>query len=920
MARYWNVQRKMKRLLPLIAICVIVYAVPSFGQFRKNRGGQEQTPAQSDALNYANPVEYFIGGIDVAGLKVLDKNAIISLTGLKVGDKIKIPGDHISNAVRKLWKHGLVGDVSIEVERIEGQNVFLIVRLAERPRLSEFFFTGISKGRQSNLKEDLNLIKGKIVTDAMIRNAETTVRKHFVKKGFLNTVVKINQLSDTLSRGNIRLKIDVDLKQKVRIHEIGFEGNNNVSANILKRKMKKTHEYPRVTLHRAALEFIFGFRPRDIKNYMRDSTNDGMSWRSTKEFLNRHMKLNVFNGSKFIQSDFEDDKQNIIDYYNSQGYRDAEILSDTVINYDERSINVEFKVSEGHKYYFRNIIWTGNYLHSASTLNKILDIKKGDVYNKELLHSKTTFNPKGADISGLYMDDGYLFFHVDDVEVAVQNDSIDVEMRIHEGDQATIDEVFVSGNTRTSDHVIRRELSTIPGQKFRRSDLIRTQQQLSQMGYFNPQKIEQDIRPNPSDGTVDIEWKVEEQSNDQIQLSGGWGGYYGFVGTLGVTFNNFSARNIPHFDKWKPLPVGDGQRLSVSAQSTGKSFQSYGLSFTEPWLGGHKPNSFTVSLNHSVSRLLTTTYQFSDNSSLKQSGVTIGLGRRLEWPDNYFSLVNSVGFLVYNYKNYFQAGSMPAVGKTYDLSLETTLSRNSIDNPMFPTQGSTLSLSLKLTPPWSLMAKTDPSTLPADDAARYRWVELHKWMLDMKYYIKLIGSSKPNGRSLVIEARAHMGFIGTFNKALGAGPFGRFLLGGDGLAGGFNSYVLGQEIIGLRGYGNNKITPPLYDKRGTGQVSGTIEGGIVYDKFSLELRYPITTGQTATIYGFVYTEAGNNWDNYIKFNPFDLYKSAGVGARIFMPAFGLIGLNWAYGFDSLPNSGGKISGSNFHFTIGQQIR
>jgi len=908
----------MKRLLPLLTICFLVYAVPSFGQFRKSTSKpQESTPAQAETLNYANPTEYFIGGIDVAGLKVLDKNAIISLTGLKVGDKVKIPGDHIANAVRKLWKHQLFGDVSIEVERIEGQNVFLIVRIAERPRLTDFYFTGITKSRQSNLKEDLTLIKGKIVNDAMIRNAEITVKKHFVKKGFLNTVVKVTQISDTLSRGNIRLRIDVDLKQKVRIHEIAFEGNENVPGPILKRKMKKTHEYPRITLHRAALGAVFGFRVSDLKDYRRDSTNDDMSWRNFKEFLNRHFKPNVFNGSKFIHSDFDDDKQKIIDYYNSQGYRDAEILSDTVVNYDDRSIDINFKVSEGRKYYFRNIIWTGNYLHSASTLNKILDIKKGDVYNKEMIERKTSFNPKGADISGLYMDDGYLFFHVEDVEVAVQNDSIDVEMRISEGDQATIDEVIISGNTRTSDHVVRRELSTVPGQKFRRSDIIRTQQQLSQMGYFNPQKIEQNIVPNPADGTVDIEWKLEEQSNDQIQLSGGWGGYYGFVGTLGVTFNNFSARNIPHFDKWKPLPVGDGQRLSVTAQSTGKSFQSYGLSFTEPWLGGHKPNSFTVSLNHSVSRLLTTNYSFSDNSSLKQSGVTIGLGRRLEWPDNYFSLVNSIGFLVYNYKNYFQVGSMPPVGQTFDLSFETTLSRNSIDNPMFPTAGSTLSLSLKVTPPWSSF--NDPSGLPKDDPARYKWVELHKWMLDMKYYIKLIGSSKPQGRSLVIEARAHMGFIGSYNKALGAGPFGRFLLGGDGLAGGFNSYVLGQEIIGLRGYGNNKITPPLYDLRGTGQSTGQIEGGIVYNKFSLELRYPITTGQTATIYGFVFSEAGNNWDNYVKFNPFDLYKSAGVGARIFMPAFGLIGLNWAYGFDTLPNAAAR-SGSQFHFTIGQQIR
>lgn len=905
----------MKRLLPLIAICFLVYSLPATGQFRSRQQQQQSTPAApADNLNYANPTEYIIGGIDVVGLKVLDKNAIISLTGLRVGDKVKIPGDKISGAMRKLWNHGLVGDIAIEVEKIEGQNVFLLIRLAERPRLADFYFTGIAKGRQSALKEDLNLIKGKIVTAAMIRNAEMSVRKHFIKKGFLNTEVKITQISDTLSRGNIRLKIDVDLKQKVRIHEISFEGNDNISATTLKRKMKKTHEYARVTLHRAALGFVLGFRPKDIKEY-RDSTVD-LGWRGLKEFVNQHVKLNVFNSSKFIQSDFDDDKVKIIDYYNSQGYRDAEIVFDTITNFDKRSIDVHFKVSEGRKYYFRNIIWTGNYLHSASTLNKILDIKKGDVYNKELIDKKTSFNPKGADISGLYMDDGYLFFSVVPVEVAVVNDSIDVEMRIREGEQAIIDEVIISGNNRTSDHVIRRELSTVPGQKFRRSDLIRTQQQLSQMGYFNPQKIDQDIRPNPDDGTVDIEWKVEEQSNDQIQLSGGWGGYYGFVGTLGVTFNNFSARNIKNFDKWKPLPVGDGQRLSVSAQSTGKSFQSYGLSFTEPWLGGRKPNSFTVSLNHSLSRIPTSTFTFDNNTYLKQSGVTIALGRRLEWPDNYFTLVNSVGFLVYNYKNYFQSSStMPAQGHTYDLSVETTLSRNSIDNPMFPTSGSSLSLSLKVTPPWS--AWRDPSFLDSKEE-RYKWVELHKWMLDMKYYLKLIGSSKPQGRSLVLEARAHMGFIGSYNKALGAGPFGRFLLGGDGLAGGFNSYVLGQEIIGLRGYGNNKVTPPLYALRGSASTS-QIEGGIVYDKFSLELRYPITTGQTATIYGFVFTEAGNNWNNYVKFNPFDLYKSAGVGARIFMPAFGLIGLNWAYGFDTLPNDS-KPSGSQFHFTIGQQIR
>jgi outer membrane protein insertion porin family len=435
------------------------------------------------------------------------------------------------------------------------------------------------------------------------------------------------------------------------------------------------------------------------------------------------------------------------------------------------------------------------------------------------------------------------------------------------------------------------------------------------MGFFNPQKIDQDIRPNPADGTVDIEWKLEEQSNDQIELSGGWGGYFGFVGTLGVSFNNFSVRNIPHFEKWKPLPVGDGQRLSLRAQANGRSFQSYSFSFTEPWLGGHKPNSFTVSLNHSISRLASGNFEFNDNQSLKQSGMTLGLGRRLEWPDNYFTLVNSLGILVYNYKNYFGSSSLPAEGRTYDLSLETTLARNSIDNPMYPTSGSSLSLSLKLTPPFS--SWRDPAYV-YDINEKYKWVEMHKWMFDAKFYIKLLGSSKPNGRSLVLETKAHFGLIGSYNQTLGAGPFGRFLVGGDGLAGGFNSFVLGQEIIGLRGYENNKVTPPLYAKRGSQSVTG-IEGGVVYNKFGMELRYPVSTGQAATIYGFLFTEAGNNWDNYYEFNPFKLYKSAGVGARIFMPAFGLIGLNWGYGFDTLQNDT-KRSGAHFHFTIGQQIR
>ena len=435
------------------------------------------------------------------------------------------------------------------------------------------------------------------------------------------------------------------------------------------------------------------------------------------------------------------------------------------------------------------------------------------------------------------------------------------------------------------------------------------------MGYFNPQKIEQDVKPNMADGTVDIEWKVEEQSSDQIELSGGWGGYYGFVGTGGLTFNNFSVRNVPHFDKWKPLPTGDGQRLSLRLQANGRSFQSYSLSFTEPWLGGRKPNSLTVSLNKSISRYPNAYGEFTDDRSLKQSGITIGLGKRLEWRDNYFSLVNSLSFLVYKYSNYFNSTILPTLGTTNEIMLTSTLARNSIDNPMYPTTGSTISLALSLTPPYSQWR--DPSYYD-DYNKKYSWTELYKVMLDAKFYIKLIGSEKPDGRSLVLETKAHFGFIGAYDQDLGVGPFQRFVMGGDGLAGGFNSFVLGQDIIGQRGYGNRLVTPPNYARQGA-STGNQIEGGIVYNKFGLELRYPVVTGQTATIYGLAFAEAGNNWNNYQDFNPFNLYKAAGFGARIFMPAFGLIGLNWAYGFDQLPGAS-TISGSQFHFTIGQQLR
>ena len=888
-----------------ILVLLFTITCDAWAQFRR----RDRTPSadqESNSLNYANPAQYTIAGIEVTGLNVLDKNAMVSLTGLKVGDKIKIPGDAITNAIRNLWKHGLVGDVTIKVDRVEGENIFLSLVLSERPRLTAYYFTGISKAQETGLKDDLKLILGRIVNDAMVRNTELAVKKYFVKKGFLNTDVKITQEGDTLQRDGIRLKIAVAPNSKVKINRISFEGNDHIDDAKLKKKMKDTHEYPRFSLHRALLSAILHIK---LKEFL--TTSDSVTKKELKEFLHDNIKLNVFSSSKFIQADYEEDKKNVIDFYNSKGYRDAEIVVDTVYAHNDKTINIDFVISEGPKYYFRNVIWKGNYVYNDKQLNAVLGINKGDVYNKELIDKKLSFNPKGLDISGLYMDDGYLFFRINPVEVAVAGDSIDVEMRIFEGEQATINEVTITGNTRTSDHVIRRELSTVPGQKFRRSDIIRTQQKLGQLGYFAADKIGQNLVPNPANGTVDVEWQVEEQSNDQVELSGGWGGFYGFVGTLGLTFNNFSLRNIPKLKNWSPLPVGDGQRLSLRAQANGRSFQSYSVSFTEPWLGGRRPQSLSVSYVHSVSRFLGQgSTSFTDlRSGIQLHNFSVGLGRLLEWPDNYFTLTNSLSFAQFTLDG-IDYGLGCRNCTSYQLTLNTTLSRNSIDNPMYPASGSAISLSIVTTPPYSSFNNLDYANVAEE--TKNKWQEYYKTMFDAKYYVPL-----DNKKKLVLEAKAHFGFLSSYSRRAGIGPFERFIVGGDGLAGGFNSFVLGKEIIGLRGYENNVITPPTYQSGN----STSQKGGVVYDKFGIELRYPVTTGNAATIYGFGFVEAGNNWDNYEDFNPFKMYRSAGFGARIFMPAFGLIGLNWAYGFDRVPlGSNNDVSGSQFHFTIGQQIR
>jgi outer membrane protein insertion porin family len=856
--------------------------------------------AQDKLVDYARPQEFEIAEINVTGTKYLDGNTLVSLTGLRIGDRIRIPGDDLSNAIKKLWKHGLVGDVKIFLDKVEDGKAYLSVQLTERPRLSKSTFSGVSPSQTTELSETVSLYRGKVLTDAILKNTENNVKKHFIDKGFLNVEVEIEQLPDTLLSNHVQLKIHIKKNAKVKIDRIYFKGAVEVSESAMKRKMKNTKERVRFTLFHDVVSRIFNL---NIKSFITESKD--MSGGEFSRYLSEHVNLNMFKASKFIKSDFKEDKSSLVAYLNSHGYRDAVIMSDSIFKTGESSIAIQITIEEGTKYYFRDINWTGNYVYTDAQLNQILGMKKGDIYNQEELNKRLTMNPQGTDVTGLYMDDGYLFFNVRPVEVKIVGDSIDIEMRVYEGAQATINKVMITGNDRTNDHVILRELRTMPGQKFSRTNIIRDQQQLAQLGYFDPEQIQINPIPNPVDNTVDIEYKLVEKPSDQIELSGGWGGFYGFVGTVGLTFNNFSLRNIPHFDKWHPLPVGDGQKLSIRAQANGKQFQSYTFMFSEPWLGGKKPTSFTFSLNSSIQNNDT---RYREAGSFKVHSATVGLGKRLTWPDNYFTLSSSLTYKVYQLNNFSYGSStvnLFETGTANTVLLSLTLARSSVDNPMFPTQGSTVSLSGSFTPPFSVWNNINYET--AEPAEKYRWVEYMKFMLDMKHYLKIIGK-------LTLEARIHFGFMNTYSPGRAeVGPFERFQLGGDGLAG--QNFILGTDIIGLRGYENLSIKPreqfnPTY--RG-------VEGGIIYSKYSMELRYPITTGQAATVYVFVFGEAGNNWGNYFDFDPFAAYKSAGAGARLFMPAFGLIGLNWAYGFDTLPGKT-EPSGFQFHFTIGQQLR
>jgi outer membrane protein insertion porin family len=878
-------------------IILLIFLLPVFGSYAQVgliRDNSNQTGDEEIILDYRNPKIFEIAEINVTGAKFLDVNALISISGLKIGDKIKIPGDPISEAIEKLWENGIIGDVAIYVSKIEGEKVYLTIDLKERPRITRINYNGITKSQRTELDDQIKLIRGRVLTDVLLKNTELTIKKYFIEKGYLNTEVSTVQQVDTLVANGAEISINIDKKYKVRINKINVYGNYEIPDAKLTGKMKKTNEHLRFWLFKELTSSIANLNGRKIKNFF--TRTRPVSLKEVQIYLNKQVKLNFFKGQKFLNEEYLNDKKSMVAYYNSRGYRDARIIVDSVYSIGNNKINIDLAIEEGTKYYFRKIIWTGNFIYEDEILDRILGVKKGDIYDMELINKKLNFNPNGTDLGALYLDNGYLAYSCTPVEVEIDGDSIDVEMRINEGRQFDINKILISGNERTNDHVILREIRTLPGQKFSRAALIRTQRELSQLGYFDPEQIGINPIPNFQDGTVDIEYSLVERPSDQIELSGGWGGYYGFVGTLGLVFNNFSLKNVTKFKKWHPLPVGDGQRLSLRVQANGKAYQSYSFSFTEPWLGGKKPNAFTVSIQRSSQR----TNPFGSVESqgwLKLTGFSLALARRIRWPDDYFTLSNSINYYVYDLNNYgFRLGF--STGTANNITFNTTIARNSVDQPMYPRYGSNISLSVSLTPPYSLWNDIDYET--ADNATKYKWIEYHKWMFDASFFQKLAGN-------LVASARVHVGYIGNYGAPVG--PFERFVMGGSGLAG--QDFLLGTDIIALRGYEDRQVTPR--------EPTTGIEGGIAYNKLVFELRYPISLNPSATIFVLTFAEGGGNWNNYYEFNPYNLYRAAGIGARIFMPAFGLLGIDWAYGFDRLPGQP-DVSGSQFHFTIGQQFR
>jgi outer membrane protein insertion porin family len=786
-------------------------------------------------FNFLDPKEYEIGPIRIEGADNFDHQGIRLISGLRQGEKIKIPGEQISNAIKNLWKEEIFSDIQIHVEKELVGVVYFVIKVSPRPKLSRFLFRGVTRRDADKLREEIALFSGKTITENLVFQTKSKIRGYFREKGFYGVQVKINREKDTLINDSELFIINVAKGSKIGIKSIDIEGNEALPTWKLKMAMKDTKQ-----------KGIF----------------------------------TIFKRSKFTETSFEKDKETLLTKFNKVGLRDAVIEYDTVLKLDEKNLVIKIKINEGNKYYFGNIEWLGNSKYRSSYLDTILGIKKGDLYNKTLLETRLNGSPEGRDISSLYMDRGYLFFNVFPVETNVTNNQINYQIRIIEGKEARNGTITIRGNNKTSDHVVIREIRTKPGDLFNKADIMRTQRELSQLGFFNDQAFQVNPMPNPTKGTVDIEYVVEEKSSDQIELSGGYGGASAstgprIIGTLGLTFNNFSTKKIFKKNAWSPLPGGDGQRLSIRAQSNGSFFQSYTFSFTEPWLGGKKPNSLSYWINHTAisnGRFLRSNPSYS---GVGISGTGIGLQRRLKWPDDYFTNYYELSYQYYDVMNYSVFPNLPK-GYANDIALKYVIQRSSVSAPIYPQSGSNFSLTMKGTLPYSLFEDQDYSNSTSQE--RYKYLEYFKVKFTGEWYLPL----SPN-KKLILMPRFGFGFMGAYNNAKGVTPFDRFTMGGSGLTG--IGQIGGREVIALRGYEDQTIS--------------SYGGDPIIAKYTLELRYPISLNPSATFYAMAFAEGGNTFPSFKKFNPFNVKKTAGVGIRVFLPMFGMLGLDYGLGFDKL---------------------
>ncbi|MFC4267646.1 outer membrane protein assembly factor BamA [Polaribacter marinivivus] len=839
-----NLQSKF--YLKLTSYTVVLFAL--FFSFSANAQVQKDTISKN--ITFEKGKEYILGGITVTGLKKFSEETVKVFTGLRNGQVIKLPGDKLTSAIKKLYESKQFSNVDVYLARIDGNTVYLQFDVQELPQLNQIKISGVKKSKQKELIKDAELKTGVMVTDNLIVTTKNYFTKKYTDKGFLKTKVNLDIVNDTTDLNTVNMNVFIDKGKKIKIKNINFNGNEKISDKKLRKAMSNTK----------------------------------------RKFVGRFWK-----GSKFIEEDYQEDLESILDKYSRLGFRDARILDDKISWNDDNTINIDIDLEEGRQYRFAEIIFVGNKEYTDEELNEVLRIDKGDVYNGAVLKERVKGDgtPTSEDLSTLYQDSGFLFSQVNAVETKVQNDSITVEIRIREDEKARIRKVTVSGNDKTNDHVIFRELRVKPGDLFSRTNIIRSIREIGQLGFFD-QNVVPDVIPDYNNKTADIDFTVVEKGGSQIELQGGYGGG-SFIGTLGLSFNNFSIRNIFNKEAYKPLPMGDGQSLSLRLQSS-RTFNTYSFSFTEPWLGGKKPKSLSFSVYSSNQfQINPQTFDVDRSRSLGIVGASIGLGQRLKWPDDFFQLSQTIAYQSFNLNNYgFRVGNdVLNNGTLNNLSYNVSLTRNSAGPSLiFPTYGSEFSIGVKATFPYSLLNDRDYSQL--DAAEKYKWLEYYKIKAKGKWYTSFTDK-------LVLMTNAEMGYLGFYNSEIGLSPFERFFVGGDGIA---VFQLDGREVIGLRGYENNRLS--------------SVDGGSIYNKFQLELRYSITDSPSASIYTLGFLEAGNSYDNFSTFNPFELKRSAGLGIRIFMPAFGLLGIDFAHGFDPLPGFTEK-SGWQTHFIIGRQF-